>query len=278
MKTGMSKCATSIGVAVAIWLGAVPVSAQDDSAALAAFFSGQGCAIGPSTTSAAIAAGFSAEAVERFTGDAHSDPSAERTGDWVVLAPSVCQITLPEIVSAVSIDAPEVLANTSAFDAYEEDPGCYLAGPDLFEDLQETRGWDADRANLEYIRLLGAALISGDMAFYSDDPLRTPPGPVFIGGACADIPQRPAIERDQALLRDHFDAIVRANSKYVRCREGESGMGPHLGETISTVSGETPTNAFIGFEYQIIAMAASWYEGMSGSRRGTPRPPFCHFE
>ncbi len=34
-------------------------------------------------------------------------------------------------------------------------------------------------------------------------------------------------------------------------------------------------NAWLLFEFQVIAMGAGWYEGMTFIERGTPRPPLC---
>jgi hypothetical protein len=40
------------------------------------------------------------------------------------------------------------------------------------------------------------------------------------------------------------------------------------------MGGKAP-NAWIGFEITVIAMGAGWYEGMSPTRKGRPRPPLC---
>ena len=41
---------------------------------------------------------------------------------------------------------------------------------------------------------------------------------------------------------------------------------------------ETPIDGFLFFEFDMIARAAGWYEGMSGTSKGVPRPPLCSYE
>lgn len=38
-----------------------------------------------------------------------------------------------------------------------------------------------------------------------------------------------------------------------------------------------PINAWLYFEYDLIAMAAGWREGMSWTSKGNLRPPLCHY-
>ncbi len=35
--------------------------------------------------------------------------------------------------------------------------------------------------------------------------------------------------------------------------------------------------AWLWFEFEIIAMAAGWYEGIGPKSRGEARPPLCHY-
>ena len=90
------------------------------------FLAGQGCAIGPATRDAAIAAGFTAEEIDAYAGAALSEGSAAREGEWVVLPTETCEIRPPEITPAIKLSDPEVMAAISAIDEYEGDPGCFL--------------------------------------------------------------------------------------------------------------------------------------------------------
>jgi hypothetical protein len=36
-------------------------------------------------------------------------------------------------------------------------------------------------------------------------------------------------------------------------------------------------NAWLWFEFDLISMAAGWRDGMTGTEKGKPRPPLCHY-
>lgn len=155
----------------ALLLLVVPAFAQETSrnAALIQFMAGQGCAIGPTTKRAARAAGFTAQEIDHLSVTARADPETIETGEWFVLSADICEIEMPNIDSRVRLSDPEVVNNFSAVDAYaaEGDPGCYFSGGSIIENLARTRGWGENTANREYLNLLGAALISRELSFYS---------------------------------------------------------------------------------------------------------------
>ena len=242
------------------------------------FLAGQGCAIGPATRDAAIAAGFTAEEIDAYAGAALSEGSAAREGEWVVLPPETCEIRPPEITPAIKLSDPEVMAAISAIDEYEGDPGCFLDREKLDKNLTASRDWDANMLFQEYIRLVAASLISGDMTFYSDTPLATPVGFSFLGGECSKVPQMNEIRQGHDFIIENFDAIVRELGSQTIC---EHRASPHYTEELSNTkwltNGDTP-NAWFGFEVMIIAFGAGWQEGMTDTEKGMPRPPMCHYE
>ena len=261
---------------------AAPVLAQDDNRedSLLEFFAGQGCAIGPTTRAAAIAAGYNAHEIDLLGARAWPDSGTVWTRGWLVLPPSICQIRVPEVNNLIQLSDPEVIASLSAPDAYtsQGEPGCFLSADILQEQVQKTRNWDEDTAFVEYLRFLSASLISGDLAFYSDSPLKTPAGFIVATGECANIPLMPAIKRNHELMIKHFGAFIRANAANTICEYGGSIMGAGWHEIADTLTDGKNTNAWLSFEYQIIAMGAGWYEDISYTNHGMPRPPLCHYE
>ena len=278
-KIGGRLCPISGITAIACAIAA-PVLAQDDNRenSLLEFFAGQGCAIGPTTRAAAIAAGYSSHEIDLLGARAWPDSGTVWTRGWLVLPPSICQIRLPEVNSLIQFSDPEVIASLSAPDAYEGEPGCFLSGDILQEQVQKTRNWDKDTAFIEYLRFLSASLLSGDLAFYSDDPLRTPAGFIVAKGKCSDIPLMPEIKRNHALLIKHFDAFIRANAAEITCAYGETIMGAKWHDIADTITDGKNSNAWLSFEFLIIEMGAGWYEGINFTNHGTPRPPVCHYE
>lgn len=252
----------------------------DDHAELVDFFAGQGCAIGPSTRAAAMEAGFGAEQIDALAQEESARDGAVSGGGWLVMAPEACTIRMPDIGGAVQLTDPEVAARISAPDAYldEDSPGCFLDGP-LVEALQASRGWDADTANLEYIRLLSRSLISGDLVFYSESILATPMGFQLTTGACADVPLMPKIRRSHEFLTRNFDPIMRGLMANNLCDEGIGGFLPHdVNELPGLAEGTATTNAWTPLEAMFVTLGAGWHEGMSATEKGQPRPPLCHYD
>jgi hypothetical protein len=242
------------------------------------FFAGQGCAIGPGTYDAAIRSGFEPAAIDSLKEKARADEGTVVTGDWLVLSPQACTIRMPKIKSAIRLTDPEVVKATSARDAYAADGelGCFINGEQIYEGASVTRGWSPDIANLEYIRFLGEGLVSGQLAFYSPDPLRTPVGFMITNGECADVPTMTEIRRSHDLLVEHFDTFVR---EYLKedCEEGGMAM-IEVGDMTRKLGGESRVNAWTFFEVEMIARGAGWWEGMGAKEKGAPRPPMCHYK
>ncbi|WP_107497989.1 hypothetical protein [Thalassobius sp. I31.1] len=63
---------------------------------------------------AALEAGFDQAVID----DLKAVPEAIVSGHWIFPPEPVCKIELPQVMSGVSISDPEVLAATSAPDAY----------------------------------------------------------------------------------------------------------------------------------------------------------------
>ncbi|WP_407352504.1 hypothetical protein [Luteimonas sp. R10] len=265
--------------AVGLFFGVAPTVAAQP-ASLLDFFAGQGCAIGPTTRNAALAVGYEPKAIDALTETARRNPNTVMTGGWLVLPSDVCEIRIPAVANELKLTDPEVRKSISAPDTYaaDGDPGCFLDRERLFQELRRTRSWDDDKFNLEYIRLIGGSIASGDMTFYTDNPLRTPVGFQLITGECADVPKISEINRSHAFLIELFDPLVRANAAHIVCESGASLITPEFPGIAQTLSGIEVPNAWLAMEIQMIAMGAGWYEGMSMTNKGTPRPPLCHYE
>lgn len=161
-----------------------------------------GVAIGPSTEAAALEAGFSQTAVD----DLKAAPEAIVSGSWVFLPDPICQIELPQVVSAISMDDPEVLAATSDPDAYAQygDPGCFLDSGKLRNLLSVWRERDQEQVFQEYMGFVAAGLLNGELRFYLDDPLRTPSGFQVLLGDCAEVTGTDAMTENHSFLTDLF--------------------------------------------------------------------------
>lgn len=247
---------------------------------LVEFLAGQGCAIGPGTRNAALAAGYEIDEIDALIEIARRNPDTVETGDWLVLPTEICNIRLPTATNELKLTDPEVRKSISARDAYlaDDEPGCFFDHQRLFEELRKTRSWDDDKIDLEYIRLIGSSITSGDIRFYTDDPLRTPVGFQLMTGECADVPHISEIRRSHAALTALFDPLIRANAANVACENGASLVTPEFPDIAQALWGSEVPNAWLAFEIQMIAMGAGWYEGISMSDKGTPRPPLCHYE
>lgn len=245
---------------------------------MADFLSLRGCVIGPGTPAEAEVEGISAATLEKFADQAASMPGSHQTGEWLVITPDLCRITFPPIASELTLDDPEVQASFSAVDAYAENDiyGCFLDREMLMASLQESRGWDQERAYTPYIRLVGAGLLSGELAFHTDDPLRTPAGIALTTGNCGEAPGMDMIREDHALLMHHLDAFIRNTAAAVPCEEGAALMNIDQPDFMKKITNGSYQNAWGWFELMMMAMAADWYEGASLSRKGKPRPPLCH--
>lgn len=150
--------------ALCVSLAGHSVATAVESSTLEDFIADQGCAIGPSTRIWAAGAGFSNEDIDALVIRADSEADTVRTGDWIVLPPALCTIRPPNVRSQIAIDDPEVMEVTSAINAFAEwgEHGCFI-GPELMDRVQETRDWDVETANREYLRFLAENLANGNL-------------------------------------------------------------------------------------------------------------------
>lgn len=252
--------------AIALTLIAGAAQAQAD---LFNYLGGQGCIIGPATAEAAGAAGFTVDDVQ-----AAVTRSAPLGNEWYLLPPELCTIRFPDIDNAIPLDDPDLLA------AFAQDPelGCFLAFDRFRDKMQSRRGWDDDRLNAEYLRVLAAGIIAGDIRYYSEDMSQTPMGAMLMTGACGDVPEAAAIRASHDVLRTYFDSFIRAYGQTVSCHRKQA---PNVTEThrlFDELSGGQNSNFMIGFEAHLIGIGAGWSEGVSATDRGYPAPPLCRFD
>ncbi|PVA09590.1 hypothetical protein DC366_12925 [Pelagivirga sediminicola] len=276
------------GFARFIWLAfgsALMASPAVAGGRLEEFIASHGCTFGPQSEAAAVAAGFEPGEIAEFVEMHLEDGTAQRERSWVVLGEDVCKIRLPTIQSKWSATSPEVRENAPYVDLNGEDDlseGCFLTdGVALFTKLC---GGDIDAGFDAYIDFVGAGIISGDVRFYSPSPLKTPYGIQITSGDCARAPNTAAIAKSHPFIESHFDEFVHRVAAHTQCGEQLSYLSSQIGAEIQGVDISAPEsadaeqiNAYLGFELGIITMAAGWYEGMSGTEKGVPRPPLCHF-
>lgn len=249
-----------------------------DTSDLIEFLQPNGCAIGPATLAFAQDKRIDPQRLLSFSLAALSDGTATRHGFWVVLSKDICQITMPLITSPLKLSDPDIATLVTPIDAYIEfeEHGCFLNVVDHLDDIAAGRGWTIEQASRAYYKMIGAGIVSGDMAFFSDSPLKTPPGLQVLTGTCAEVPQIAEIRADQAVLRDIFGAYLRATQQLVLCEQGASMMHPESYQILEGLAGRPLTNAWLAFEVSIIALGAGWIEGATHREKGTPRPPLCH--
>ena len=103
--------------------------------------------------------------------------------------------------------------------------------------------------------------------------------------ACAQVPGMGDISRSQLHISDSaFGSYMRLRMKAVDC--DKPGHAPELAGFVATLQGadpqavakaEPPVNAWLWFEYDLIAFGAGWLDGASWVYKGDPRPPLCHY-
>ncbi|MBW3243349.1 hypothetical protein KUV57_11805 [Epibacterium sp. DP7N7-1] len=252
---------------------ASPVYADED---VLVFLAGQGCTAGPESRSEEL----SDARIMAFVQSALDDNLAVRTGDYIVLDASICTMQLPEIEDAWSMDDPRIEAIISDVDAYPGDPGCYLMDPSsVFRDVYPD---NSARANDEFIAFLAKHIVTGEIRFYSPDPLRTPVSYQVVRGTCAEVPNINDLIATQAYVTDaNFDRYVRASGTDVTCSEGQSTAAWQTalemqGVDLTTSEGpDHAVNAFLSMELMILAWAAGFRVDMTMQDRGRLRPPMC---
>ena len=269
-------------------LTAAPANANPE---LLEFMGGQGCTFGADRGAVATATGLSVDTINAFIAQSLDDGTAVQERDYVVLGEKVCTIRLPVIDGAYTIASPEIVAMTSPVDAYAADgaPGCFLIDPLLAFDAMNGSSRGAGFA--DYIAFVGAGLVAGDLRFYSPSVLRTPFGFQNVKGPCAAVPDIEVIDRSHLALTTGFGGYIRALGAETPCEGDQSGDLSYddsvMARYTATVQGfdlsdkaqdQPRINAWLWFEYDLIAMAAGWHEGMTGTEKGTPRPPLCHYD
>lgn len=244
------------------------------------FFATEGCAIGPATIPKAEAAGFDRAGIDALAEKWRNDPETVVTGDWLVLPPKVCTMKLPVIESELKLIDSDVQAAFSAPDAYlsDDSPGCFISLDELQKTTAAARGWSQDKATIEYLRLLGKSMASGEMTFYSDSPLRTPYGSHLTTGSCGEVlPYLEDARRAHDYLVQNFDQIVRRNLSEVTCEESSAWPSVDEQERLHNDLQGTSQHAWPWLEAFMVVHGAGWYDGITATEKGTPRPPLCHY-
>ncbi|NPD13588.1 hypothetical protein HOY34_00040 [Xinfangfangia sp. D13-10-4-6] len=185
---------------------------------------------------------------------------------------------MPQISSELSFADPELVANRLMIEDGDEysAAGCYVGATfDVVPALMKSRGWDEAKANRAYFRLIGAGLVSGEVAFYGTSPLATPPGWRYLGEGCDQGRDIAAIRASQAFLAENFSEIIRTTGQYVACKEGETIFSGLIGPQMQAWTDRGATNVWFGLEVLVIAMAADWHQDWDHRQKGAPRPPLC---
>jgi hypothetical protein len=259
-----------------------PAAADDK--ALLDFMGGQGCTFGQESRAAAVEAGFNADQIDGVVTAMLADGLANQEGRYVVLGEAVCTIRLPDITSIYTVNAPEIAAITSTADpdAADGQRGCFLIEPRaLFAKLHGGPGRDEID---EYLDFIAASIIAGDLRFYGPSVLATPPGFQVVTGECADVPNIASIRRSHSFVGSGFGQYIRLLGAENTCHGAIFGVSaqefPARVQGIDLdfpLEGQREINAWLFFEYDLIALAAGWHEGMTGTDKGRPRPPLCHY-
>ncbi|MEL7097764.1 MAG: hypothetical protein AAGM84_02940 [Pseudomonadota bacterium] len=239
------------------WLAALALSAGAAQADPLAFLEARGCTIGPQTEAQAEAAGVDYAAVEAL--------APALTPPYTVLPPETCTIRLPEVQSDWLVLSPTLLRS---YQTGEDGRGCYFG---------DTVGaFRAEGASFEaYLAFLAAGFLSGELRYFADNPLGTPPGIQVTVGTCGDTENRAALDAYAAALTDElFDQYVRAKGAEQSC--ADPGFTPKATDLAASLQDSASVNYLLWFELDILAWASGFRTGMSWTDRGTPIPPLCH--
>ncbi|WP_375281764.1 hypothetical protein [Pseudooctadecabacter sp.] len=252
------------------------------------FLGGQGCTIGAESSAAARDAGFTSAQILALAEAALASGNAARHGNYVVLDADICTIGLPQIPSRYTVDTPDIRAASPYIrEVYDlggtetVDEGCFLGGgSDLFRSLE---GGDPKAGFEAYMAFIGSGLIAGDLRFYEISPLKTPAGfQIMTGEACAAVANADDIARSHAFIDSGFADYVRFVGANTPCGENVTFQATQY---IAQMQGfdfdrdlldQPRINAWLALEFDFITRAAGWYEGMTDTDRGAPRPPLCH--
>ncbi|GHC58417.1 hypothetical protein [Neogemmobacter tilapiae] len=258
-----------------------PVAA--DQAELLEFMGGQGCTFGADSRAAAVEAGFAEADIDALTTTALLDGAANQEGAYVVLSEELCTIRLPDIPSRYKTTSPEIVAITSAVDAFvaDGDHGCFLLEP--IEAFDKFKGGAKGAGYLDYLRFVASAMVAGDLTAYGTDPLHIFPGFQVVTGNCAQIPHIQDIQRSHQTLAFVFGPMIRKVGAERECGDDDRYVlnDAHSAELLRRQKvaqlGFVPANEWMWAEVTFIAIGAGWYENMTATEMGTPRPPLCHY-
>ena len=272
--------------AVLACLAAAQPAWADDG--LTEFLGGQGCTIGGESSAAARDAGYTSAQILELAEAALAAGDAARHGNYVVLDGDICTIRLPQIPSRYSTDTPKIRAVAPFVrEVYDlggtetVDEGCFLGGgSDLFRSLE---GGDPKAGFEAYIAFIGSGLTSGDLRFYEISPLKTPVGfQIMTGEACTQGANYDDINRSHDFIDSGFADYVRFVGANTPCGEDVTAGATQFAAQMQgfdfdrDLLDQPRINAWLAFEFDFITRAAGWYEGMTDTDRGTPRPPLCH--
>lgn len=279
------------GVALAL-MGS---QAQADKMGMMEILGGYGCTLSPESRRALLDATHDEADITTMSKSLLERGNAQQEGAYVVFDESVCSIKLPIVKNTASLGDPDIAATISAPDHYvgetrkmneefgenESGEGCYLM--DTSAVFDKRAGGVRGAGTVDYIRFLGAHAIAGDLRFYSPNPLKTPISFRVMRGDCAKTQGAEEILANHAYFEKGFGEYVRTLHRTSTCGGGFSTKAMRAvvemqgGSFDSNETPETPINALLFFEFDMIARAAGWYEGMSGTSKGTPRPPLCTY-
>lgn len=247
-----------------------------------------GCTISEDSVQAVIDAGYSRDQLIGMGELALTSNQATAQGEYVVFGSDVCTINIPAIESRWSVSDPDILSMAPFVrEEYEfsgeviVDEGCFFEDP--LNAFALLNGGDLDAGFQDYVSLLSIGIITGDLRLYSPSPLRTPVSFQLLTGDCANVANYDDIIRSQSTISDGFDEWVRASDEYNVCAVDSFTWPPGLDARLQGYNPEVEfedqpsVNAFMGPEWMIITLAAGWHEGASGTQRGQPRPPMCHY-
>lgn len=248
----------------------------DETRAFLTYLGGQGCVIGPGSTAQAQADGFAPDFVAAQI-DTLTPLGQPLAGDYVLLDAPLCTITLPKVTQAPSLSDADVLRTFVAYDdgTGTPGPGCVLDRATFDDWMPLAKGWTADETALAYSRMVAAGLVSGDLRFFSEDILETPPGVQLVTGRCESAPDAAKKRATHDEIVQWFDPFLRAVATQTPCRNGVTLLDADGFAVLADLTGGTHVNAWLAFEIWLIAYGGGWYSFVDANDRGTPRPPAC---
>lgn len=200
---------------------------------------------------------------------------AQEHEGWLLIGSAFCTIVPPKITATLKATDADVAPFISAVDAFPDDPGCFLDSDRMRRAVQATRGWSEERAYIEYVRMIGAGVFSGEWRFYSDSPLRTPRSLQYTAGTCADVPFADALAESHRDMLGGFDGFIRANAPALVCEDGGAMAFTPWAQAYEKLGQGPIINGFHAFEISLALLGSDWVQGVGLKTKGVPRPPIC---